>query len=90
MKAEKNMTVGKALNAKFITAGCIFPSINEANRKLLPSCEKLNSLFIALSHHENIGFPNGVIRIKIPNNNWRLSPHITILKSIFFLLFDNR
>ena len=41
----------------------------EAKKKSLPSYEKLNNFFIALSNHENIGFPNGVIRMKIPNNN---------------------
>ncbi len=30
--------------------------------------EKLSNLFIALSHHENIGLPNGVTSMKIPKN----------------------
>ena len=50
--------------------------INEANKNLLPSCEKLSNLFIAWSHHANMGFPNGVTRIKMPKKICNPNPHI--------------
>ena len=91
IKLEKNIIVGRALKAKFISPTWK-PTLgtNDSKRKFPPASEKLINLLIALSKKPKTGFPKGVLSMKIANNHCNPNPQSSIRLLIFDLLFDNK